>query len=89
MTGIILAGGKNSRMGMDKLLLPVRGQPMIDRILDVLREVCGRIVVVGQPRAYLQRLESVTVVEDRIRGIGPIGGFIRGLSIWNLNMVSS
>ena len=79
MIGVILAGGKSSRIGMDKLLLPVHGRPMIERILSVLNEVFEQIIVVGEPRACLERLESIIVVEDKIRGIGPIGGIYTGL----------
>ena len=79
MIGVILAGGKSSRIGMDKLLLPVHGRPMIEHILSVLDEVFEQIVVVGKPSTYLECLEPLVVVEDKIRGIGPIGGVYTGL----------
>lgn len=49
---IVLAAGRSRRMGTQKLLLPVAGQPMIARIVDeVLRSpVAQSIVVVGHDR---------------------------------------
>ena len=79
MIGVILAGGKSSRIGIDKLLLPVYEQPMIERVLSVLNEVFEQILIVGKPSTYLECLEPFVVVEDQIRGIGPIGGIYTGL----------
>ena len=79
MIGVILAGGKSSRIGMDKLLLPVHGRPMIEHILSVLDEVFEQIIVVGKPSTYLECLGPLVVVEDKIRGIGPMGGVYTGL----------
>jgi molybdopterin-guanine dinucleotide biosynthesis protein A len=79
MIAAILAGGGSSRIGRDKLLLPVRGEPMIHRTIGALTEVFDRIVVIGQPRPYLEDLGLAAVLEDSIEGAGPIGGIYTGL----------
>jgi molybdenum cofactor guanylyltransferase len=43
--GLVLAGGRSSRMGMDKGLLDYRGKPHRDYLLDVLRPHCDRVVL--------------------------------------------
>jgi molybdopterin-guanine dinucleotide biosynthesis protein A len=53
MTGIILAGGKNSRMGMEKAFLKIGGIRLIDRILGVYKEIFTEIIIVtNEPLAY-------------------------------------
>jgi molybdopterin-guanine dinucleotide biosynthesis protein A len=47
ITAIILVGGKSRRMGADKAFLELDGTPLFERVLEVCREVFGRVVVVG------------------------------------------
>jgi len=43
---IILAGGKSSRMGRDKALLPVNGVPLLQRVCEVAIALCDCVYVV-------------------------------------------
>jgi molybdenum cofactor guanylyltransferase len=53
MTAVILAGGKSSRMGEDKLLMPLGGKPLIGHVIDTVKPLFGEVVVVtGEPRDY-------------------------------------
>ena len=47
VTAVVLAAGRSSRMGAQKLLMDVRGVPMIDRVLDVTRDY--DTIVVSSP----------------------------------------
>ena len=47
LTGVVLAGGKSRRLGRNKLVEPFQGGPLIVRVIERLRPVCGEIVVVG------------------------------------------
>jgi molybdopterin-guanine dinucleotide biosynthesis protein A len=78
MTGIILAGGENKRMGVDKAFLTVAGMPMIDHVLRALRSVVHRIIIVtNSPERY--RDFDVTVVTDRLDLRGPLTGIYSGI----------
>jgi molybdopterin-guanine dinucleotide biosynthesis protein A len=74
--GFLLAGGKSSRMGVDKALLEFGGETLLARALSVMGTVCGRRGIVGDPTRF-ERYESATcgpVVADIFPGCGPLGG---------------
>lgn len=78
MTGIILAGGGNTRMGRDKAFLTVGGLRLIDRTAGVLRSLFREVIIVAaDPLAYLD--QNVVVVTDILPGTGALGGLYSGL----------
>lgn len=80
MTGIILAGGKSSRMGgNDKAFLTFRGQSMIERTLEIFRGLFPEIIIVtNSPLEYLSF--DCRIVTDMIKGKGALGGLFTGLT---------
>lgn len=48
VTGVILAGGKSRRMGSDKASLSIDGQPLLQRVLAALGQVCPRLQIAGE-----------------------------------------
>ena len=82
VAGIVLAGGRSSRMGVDKASLVLQGRTLLQRTVDVLDEVADEIVVVASPGQDLPHVESahpLRVVEDAIKGQGPLVGIAAGL----------
>jgi molybdenum cofactor guanylyltransferase len=78
ITGVVLSGGKNTRMGANKAFLAVDGERMIDRAVRILREACCEIIVVtNEPLDYLDL--DATVVTDIFKGMGPLAGIHAGL----------
>lgn len=78
MTGIILAGGENRRMGTDKAFLDVAGRPLVERVINVLKGLFERVIIVtNTPQAYAQY--AVSVVTDAIDKRGPLTGIYSGL----------
>jgi CTP:molybdopterin cytidylyltransferase MocA len=77
IAGVVLAGGRSSRMGSPKALLDFRGQPFVVRILEALEalEVKTRVVVVGPDapriRPALAGHECLIVENDDVEA-GPI-----------------
>lgn len=78
MTAIILAGGRSSRMGTPKALLPFDGEPLIVHIVRTLQPAFSDIVVVAAPGQQLPSL-PVTLVHDDVAYQGPVGGIVYGL----------
>lgn len=73
ITGVILAGGKSSRMGKDKALLPYKGKPLIQTVLERMRTVFSKVVVSVQPDDAFGDLKADRVA-DHYPGSGPLGG---------------
>lgn len=77
---IVLAGGRSSRMGRDKALLPFGGETLLERVLHRLVPVAGERRVVCRAAQELPPLPSdVVVVHDEVEGLGPLGGLGPGL----------
>lgn len=79
VAGIVLAGGKNSRMGgEDKAFLRVERRPIVERTLELFRAVFAEVVVVSnRPEKYASY--GVTVVGDEFPDVGPLAGIHSGL----------
>lgn len=79
LTGIIVAGGKGTRLGgRDKAFLEIDGEPIIMRTLRTFGKLFIRNVVVT---VHPERFASlpVDVAVDLYRGCGPLGGIHAGL----------
>jgi molybdopterin-guanine dinucleotide biosynthesis protein A len=82
-TGFLLAGGKSSRMGVDKAFLPFRGRPLVEHTLTIMRQVCSPVTVVGDPATYARYGQ---VVSDIFPGSGPLAGIHAGLLSTSSNL---
>ena len=81
ITGIVLAGGKGSRMGhVDKGLQPLHGQPMVAHVLARLTPQVAEVIInANQNQAAYERFGH-RVVADEIGGFaGPLAGLHAGL----------
>ena len=79
MTGIILAGGKNSRMGTNKAFLKIDGIRLINNILAVYKNIFSEIIIVtNDPLSYTEFSDSI-VVTDIYKEKGALGGIYTGL----------
>jgi molybdopterin-guanine dinucleotide biosynthesis protein A/molybdopterin converting factor small subunit len=78
-TGIVLAGGKSSRMGAPKALLRFDGQPLIVHIVSAMQRLFDEIIVVAAPGQDLPAM-PVTLVRDEVAHQGPVGGICYGLA---------
>src|SRR4029079_9399199 len=74
VAGVILAGGRNSRMGgTDKAFLRVHGQTIFERTVHVLRDVCEEIIVVtNRPEKYAGF--DIEIATDEFPLKGPLAG---------------
>ena len=79
--GIVLCGGKSSRMGRAKAWLPFGNEFLLQRVVRVVQEATARVVVVAAPGQEVPPLpDAVELVRDEIEGRGPLGGLAAGLA---------
>jgi molybdopterin-guanine dinucleotide biosynthesis protein A len=76
VTGIVLAGGKGSRMGgVDKGLQPLRGKPMVEWVLARLTPQVSEIIINANQNVPVYARYEHRVVSDQIGGFaGPLAG---------------
>ena len=85
VSGIVLAGGRSSRFGSDKLAAHLDGVPLLDRAVAVLADAaigCTEIVVVLAPGDDRELPEAVITVRravDPAAHGGPLVGLLAGL----------
>ena len=84
--GFVLAGGRSSRMGRDKALLPFRNATLVEHIAAQVLAAAGNVTLIGPPERYPSL--ACPVVADRVPDHGPLGGLHTALAItpadWNL-----
>jgi molybdenum cofactor guanylyltransferase len=80
--GIVLAGGRSSRMGTPKAALEWHGSTLLYRTVSIVaRATSGPVVVVRAPGQDLPDLPRGTlVVDDPCEGKGPVQGIAAGLA---------
>ncbi|WP_188453910.1 molybdenum cofactor guanylyltransferase [Virgibacillus oceani] len=71
--GVILSGGKSSRMGKNKSLLSLHNKPVIEHIALVLNECTDNIIVIANETDKYSFL-GLPVYKDRYKNKGPLGG---------------
>lgn len=76
---IVLAGGRSSRFGRDKLAEPIDGRPMLDHVIERVRAVATDIVVVSRPDGSAAVRDDVIRVDDDRPFEGPLAGLGVGL----------
>jgi len=83
VTGLILAGGKGSRMGgVDKGLQAFRGKRLVDHVYERLAPQVAGVIINANQNHEAYRSFGVRVVSDAVGGFaGPLAGMHAGLSI--------
>ena len=71
LLGIVLCGGRSTRMGTDKaLLVHTTGQSFLQHAIDRLTGICNQVAVSGR----VVDARGVTSIEDPVSGLGPAVG---------------
>jgi molybdopterin-guanine dinucleotide biosynthesis protein A len=85
ISGYVLAGGRSSRMGTDKALLELAGQPLIAHAVAKLRHICAGVHILSSNPALAA---YAPLVPDLHPNCGPVGGIEAALAHsahdWNL-----
>jgi len=75
--GFVLAGGRSSRMGEDKALVRLGGQPLVLHALDILR---GAGLTVSLAGGFSALAAFAPLVQDSQPGLGPLAGICAALA---------
>ena len=78
---IVLAGGRSSRFGRDKLAEPIDGTPLLDHAIAAVRALTDVIVVVGSAETDPSLLDGVTLIHDERPFEGPLVALAAGLAV--------
>ena len=76
--GFIVTGGRSSRMGRDKALLPYRGSTLLTHAIGVLGEVTPDVAILCGPKRRYEGI-GAPLVTDAVCGAGPLGGLYSAL----------
>lgn len=90
ITGIILAGGKSKRMGLNKSFLKVGEVTMIERTTELMKSLFERVILItNTPDEY--KFLGIEMFEDIYKNVGPLAGIHSGLahSITDKNFIIS
>jgi molybdopterin-guanine dinucleotide biosynthesis protein A len=79
-SAVILAGGRSSRFGRDKLIEPLDGRTLLERAIEAVRPVAAELIVVAAPDAIPVVPDGVRVVHDPVGFEGPLAGLATGLA---------
>jgi molybdopterin-guanine dinucleotide biosynthesis protein A len=87
LTAIILAGGQSNRMGQDKSLIKIHGQPLLTRICTLAEECASQVYVITP---WIERYESIlpnrclfireVLPPHQTKPHGPLLAFLQALS---------
>jgi molybdenum cofactor guanylyltransferase len=79
--GIVLCGGRSTRMGVSKATLPFGPETMLQRVVRLLGTVVSPVVVVAAREQALSELPGdITVAYDQREQRGPLEGLRAGLT---------
>jgi molybdopterin-guanine dinucleotide biosynthesis protein A len=77
ITGILLAGGKSSRMGTDKGFLKLNKKSFIEYSMEALQPLVSQMLIVANNPDY--DVFKIKRVDDLIKDAGPLAGIYSGL----------
>ena len=78
ITGIILAGGKSSRMYKNKALLEIKGIKLIEYVYNALLPITDSVLISSNTNEF--DFLNAEIVKDIYKDIGPAGGIYSSLT---------
>lgn len=78
ITGIILAGGKSTRMGENKSLLEINGKKIILIIKELLKNIFEDVIIISD-NCFDYNFLNIPVYPDFFKNKGPLSGIHSGL----------
>ncbi len=81
IAGVILAGGKNTRIGgKSKAFIQLNDTSFLNLIVSTIDQLFNEIIIVtNKPQEYCDMKNNYSIITDKIKGIGPLGGIYSAL----------
>ncbi|MDA3779161.1 MAG: molybdenum cofactor guanylyltransferase [Bacteroidales bacterium] len=79
--GIVLAGGKSSRMGQEKGLIKYKNKTLIEYVIESITPFCDNIIISSSNKEYKKL--GLSIIEDEIPDCGPLGGIYSAMKNTN------
>ena len=76
LNGLVLAGGKSTRMGFDKGAANWHGKQQRYYMADLLKNFCKEVFISGRPGQQQEIDPAYLVIEDTFTGLGPYGAIL-------------
>jgi molybdenum cofactor guanylyltransferase len=76
ITGVVLMGGKSSRMGKDKSLLEINNQPLFKIAGQKLAHYCNQVFLSVNEHQKIENTYEYPMITDTHEGQGPIGAIL-------------
>ena len=81
--GLVLAGGKSTRMKKDKSSLAYHGKKQVAYCFELLSQFCGQVFISNRKdQAHLAAHKKLPQIHDIFVDIGPLGGILSAMT-WN------
>jgi molybdopterin-guanine dinucleotide biosynthesis protein A len=78
--GLVLGGGKSTRMSRDKAAIEYRGLPQVRFAYELLGGICDRVFVSSRAeQAADPAFSGLEQIHDRFIGFGPTGGILSAM----------
>ncbi len=79
LAGVVLCGGRSTRMGRDKALLDIAGRPLVLRVADRIGRACHPVLLAPGRRGLGGLGHGLVEVADAEPDAGPLGGLVAAL----------
>ncbi len=83
VSAIVLAGGRSSRFGRDKLAEPINGRSLLLHAIDAVRPFASEVLVMVAPGTQPDVPPGIRIVPDARPFEGPLAGLLAGLGAAN------
>lgn len=79
--GLVLTGGKSTRMQTDKSLLKYHGKTQVEHCFELLRPYCTKVFISNrEEQSELSGHKNFPQIHDFVTGIGPLGGILSAMA---------
>jgi molybdopterin-guanine dinucleotide biosynthesis protein A len=76
INGLVLAGGKSTRMGLDKSAIPWHGKQQQYYMADMLKPLCSEVYISHRKEQEIEENPNYKTLLDAYSGIGPYGAIL-------------